>query len=231
MNQDFYSEYEPNKNLYKCTLKHLYTILKMLLCYSSKLQLIFIYNSNRKLRMNGCPVLVGSTICSFKCKETERKEKCSFLHTKYICIYTHTVSQVNEWYRICLPVQKPQEMPVQSLGREDPLGGHGNPHHYSSLGNAMSKGAWQATVHWFAESGMTEWLRTHARVNLTYECCTKVAKHKRLRIHILIYTKLNNRKIIYDIKNHSSGCFEERLNILSYVYFLFIDLYMWNYLK
>ena len=73
--------------MYKCTLKHLYTILKMLLYYSSKLQLIFIYNRNRKLQMNLCPVLVGSTICSFKCKETERKQKCSFLHTKYIYIY------------------------------------------------------------------------------------------------------------------------------------------------
>ena len=53
-------------------------------------------------------------------------------------------------------MQKPQEMPVQSLGWEDPLGGHGNPHHYSSLGNVMSKGAWQATVHGFAELGMTD---------------------------------------------------------------------------
>lgn len=122
-------------------------------------------------------------------------------------------------------------MPFQSLGWEDHLGGHANPHHYSFLGNAMSRGAWQATLHGFSESGMTDWLRTHARMNLTYECFTKVAKHKRLRIHITIYTKLNYRKTIYGIKSQNSVHFEERLNILPYVYFLFIDLYMWNYLK
>ena len=31
------------------------------------------------------------------------------------------VSQVAQWYRICLPVKDPQEMQFQSLGWEDPL--------------------------------------------------------------------------------------------------------------
>ena len=41
-----------------------------------------------------------------------------------------------------------QESWVQSLGGEDPPEeGNGNPLQYSFLENAMSRGAWQATVH------------------------------------------------------------------------------------
>ena len=48
-------------------------------------------------------------------------------------------------------------MQVQSLGQEDsPGGGHGNPLQDSCLENPMDKGALRATVHWVAESGMTE---------------------------------------------------------------------------
>ena len=50
-----------------------------------------------------------------------------------------------------------QETQVQSLGWENPLEkGHGNLLQYSSLGNQMDRGAWQATVHGVAkESDMT----------------------------------------------------------------------------
>ena len=42
---------------------------------------------------------------------------------------------------------------VQSLGWEDsPGGGNSNPHQYSSLGNPIDRGAWQATVHGVAKS-------------------------------------------------------------------------------
>ena len=37
-----------------------------------------------------------------------------------------------------------------------PGGGHGNSLQYSCLENAMDRGVWQATVHWVAESDMTE---------------------------------------------------------------------------
>ena len=48
-----------------------------------------------------------------------------------------------------------QEMQVQSLGQEDPPGGeHGNPLQYSCLENPMDRGAWQATVHSVAKSGI-----------------------------------------------------------------------------
>ena len=36
---------------------------------------------------------------------------------------------------------------VQSLGWEDPGGGHGNPLQYSCLENPMDRGPWQAMVH------------------------------------------------------------------------------------
>ena len=37
-----------------------------------------------------------------------------------------------------------------------PGGGYGNPLQYSCLDSPMDRGAWQATVHWVAESDMTE---------------------------------------------------------------------------
>ena len=44
---------------------------------------------------------------------------------------------------------------ISGLGRS-PGGGLGNPLQYSCLENVMDKGAWWATVHSVAESGMTE---------------------------------------------------------------------------
>ena len=44
---------------------------------------------------------------------------------------------------------------VPGLGRS-PGGGHGNLLHYSSLENPKDRGAWQRTVHRFAESDTTE---------------------------------------------------------------------------
>ena len=48
-------------------------------------------------------------------------------------------------------------MKVRSLGQEDvPGGGHGNRLQCSCLEDPMDRGAWRATVHSVAESGMTE---------------------------------------------------------------------------
>ena len=44
---------------------------------------------------------------------------------------------------------------IPESGRS-PGGGHGNSLQYSCLENAMDRGVWQATVHWVAESDMTE---------------------------------------------------------------------------
>ena len=44
---------------------------------------------------------------------------------------------------------------IAGLGRS-PEVGNSNPFQYSCLENSMDKGAWQATVHGIAESGMTD---------------------------------------------------------------------------
>ena len=54
-------------------------------------------------------------------------------------------------------MQEMQETQVQSLGREEPLGGgHGNLLQRSCLENPLDRGAWWATVHRIAELNMTE---------------------------------------------------------------------------
>ena len=53
-------------------------------------------------------------------------------------------SLVALWLRIRLPMQ---QIPVRSLGEEDPLEeGNGSPLQDSCLENPMDRGAWQATV-------------------------------------------------------------------------------------
>ena len=53
-----------------------------------------------------------------------------------------------QWVKNLPAIQEVQEMPVQSLGHEDPLEGEtGNPLQYSCLGNSMDRGAWQVTAH------------------------------------------------------------------------------------
>ena len=55
--------------------------------------------------------------------------------------------KVAQWQRIRLPVQKTQEVWVQSLGQEDPPGaGNGNSLQNSEVENSMDRGAWRATV-------------------------------------------------------------------------------------
>ena len=44
---------------------------------------------------------------------------------------------------------------ISGSGRS-PGGGHGNPLQYSCLENPLDRGAWQATVHRFTKSDMTE---------------------------------------------------------------------------
>ena len=52
-------------------------------------------------------------------------------------------------------MQEMQEIQVQSLSQEDPLGvGNGNPFQYPCLENSMGREAWQATVHGVAKSQM-----------------------------------------------------------------------------
>ena len=56
-------------------------------------------------------------------------------------------------------MQEMQETRIRSLGGKDPLGGgNGNPLQYSSLGNPMDRGAWQATVR---NDRATQWQKRH----------------------------------------------------------------------
>ena len=48
---------------------------------------------------------------------------------------------------------------IPESGRS-PEEGHGNPLHYSCLGNPMDRGTWQAIVHRITESGTTEHAHT-----------------------------------------------------------------------
>ena len=58
-------------------------------------------------------------------------------------------------------MQEMQETGFQSLGGEDSLElGNGHPLLYSCLENPMDRGAWWATVHGVAQSGIQ--LSTHA---------------------------------------------------------------------
>ena len=70
-----------------------------------------------------------------------------------------------------------QKMQVQSLGRDDPLGGNGNPLQYSCLENPVDRGAWWAAVHRVAQSWTRlKLLRMHACIGegngspLQYSC-------------------------------------------------------------
>ena len=58
---------------------------------------------------------------------------------------------------------------IPGSGRS-PGEGHGNPLQYSCLETPMERGGWQATVHWVAESDMTE----HARSSSSRLMCMRV---------------------------------------------------------
>ena len=84
--------------------------------------------------------------------------------TKEISVLEQT-SIVEENVETDLSVSLTNQMPasagdvimgsIPELGRS-PGGGHGNPLQYTSLENPMDRGAWQATVHGFAELDTTE---------------------------------------------------------------------------
>ena len=60
-----------------------------------------------------------------------------------------------------------QETWVQSLMGRSPGGGHGNPHQYFCLENAMDRGAWEAAVYGVTKSWtrLNDSAHTHASLN------------------------------------------------------------------
>ena len=90
-----------------------------------------------------------------------------------------------------------------------PRGGDGNPLKYSCLENPMDRGAWQATVHRFAELDTAE---------MTEHWCIYIYIH----IYIYIYTHTQNIHIyiyiciyIYDIYGINS-LFELNSSVITY---------------
>ena len=70
--------------------------------------------------------------------------------------------------KICLRIQETQETPVPSLGQEDTLGKEmANHSSILTMEDFMDRGAWQATVHGFAESDMTGQARVHTYMHRT----------------------------------------------------------------
>ena len=66
------------------------------------------------------------------------------------------------------------ELDAMSGLRRSPGEGHGYPLQYSYLANSMDRGAWWVTVHWVAESDMTE-QPTHT---VQYKCYTRNVIHR-----------------------------------------------------
>ena len=69
---------------------------------------------------------------------------------------------------------------IPESGRS-PGGGNGNPLEYSGLENLLDRGAWQAIVLGFAESDMTEQLRTIQSTQGTVWCCINYKATKILK--------------------------------------------------
>ena len=79
------------------------------------------------------------------------------------------ISQLAQWWRICLPSQ---ETWVRSLVQIDSLGeGKGNPLQHSCLGNPMDRGARWASVHGVVKSQtrLSDWMTTTTFIYL-FDC-------------------------------------------------------------
>ena len=73
-------------------------------------------------------------------------------------------SQVAQWLKIHLPMQKMREIGFDPLGWGDsPRVANGNPLYYSCLKNSMYRRAWGATFHGVTELDTTERLSTHTQ--------------------------------------------------------------------
>ena len=92
-------------------------------------------------------------------------QRCNQLPTaQHYCIYR--ALQAVRWWRVCLPRQEAQVLP---LGREGP-GGSGHPLQYPCLDRA----AWQATVPGVTKSRDTaEWLSTAHTLSTNNKCAYK----------------------------------------------------------
>ena len=71
-----------------------------------------------------------------------------------------TVSQVAQWVKDPPGVQETQEMWVQSLGREDPLGDDMATHSSILAAESMDRGTWSATIHRVTHD-LSNWVCMH----------------------------------------------------------------------
>ena len=89
-------------------------------------------------------------------------------HIRAMVLKHFTVSQVAQWWRICLPVKETQETVVWSLDQEDLLekGTACNPLQYFCLEISTNRGAWWATVHGVDKSRnqLSDWAHTLSNI-------------------------------------------------------------------
>ena len=106
--------------------------------------------------------LVDVVLKVFNNKEQQQKQGDTKWNTAFLVAALKVSnlkegSQVAQWQRICHQCRRCGFMRGSVPGAGRSAGeGNGNPCQYSCLGNAMDRGAWQATVHGVTESDMTE---------------------------------------------------------------------------
>ena len=90
-------------------------------------------------------------------------------HVEQRPTFVKAVTPVAQWWRTHLPTQKTQEMPVRSLGQEDPLEGETATHsNILAWKIPWTRGGWRTTFDGFAKSltQLSSWTHTHTHTSL-----------------------------------------------------------------
>ena len=102
----------------------------------------------------------------------------------------------------CKSRRHERQVLIPELGRS-PRGGHGNLLQYSYLENPMDRAAWRATVHSFAESSTSEYLRKHTytqEMKLVPNSCFSVFYYCWTYLTFFSLHQIPQRKLSYIFK-------------------------------